>query len=150
MRIMISIVLVCFTCTGFVQADCDTQSAHGPEANDRADQSGTSVRGSGRRFDSYLNAVKAFAETMLRYGTYRYGTEHTPQFATALSRGSVPQLVPASPKMPDWPPRFTQVPNVFMGSDYAHKITIRGGHVGTDVALYEMLYKLSALTHDQY
>jgi hypothetical protein len=83
---------------------------------------------------------------MLQYGTDRYGTEHTPQFATALSRGSVPELVPASPKLPDWPPRFTQVPNVFMGSNYAHKITIRGGNVGTDVALYEMLYKLSALT----
>jgi hypothetical protein len=146
---MISIVLVCLICTCFVQAGCDTQSAHGPEVNDRADQRGTSVRGSVRGFDSYLKAVEDFAETMLQYGTDRYGTEHTPQFATALSRGSVPELVPASPKLPDWPPRFTQVPNVFMGSNYAHKITIRGGNLGTDVALYEMLYKLSALTNDQ-
>jgi hypothetical protein len=149
MRIKISILIVCLICTGFVQADCDTESARDPEANDRAGQSETSVRGSGGRFDSYLKAVKDFAETMLQYGTDRYSTEHTPQFATALSRGSIPELVPASPKLPDWPPRFTQVPNVFMGSDYAHKTTIRGGDVSTDVALYELLYKLSALTNDQ-
>jgi len=146
---MTAIVLVCLTCTGFVQADCDTKNAHGPQENDRADQSETSVRGPGGGVDSYLKAVKDFAETMLQYGTDRYGTEHTPQFATALTRGPIPELVPASPKLPDWPPRFTQIPNVFMGSDYAHKTTIRGGDVSTDVALYEMLYKLSALTHNQ-
>ena len=149
MRTKISIVLVCLICTGFVQADRDTESVHDPEANNRAGQSGTSIHGSGGKFDSYLKAVNDFAETMLQYGTDRYGTEHTPQFATALSRGPIPELVPASPKLPDWPPRFTRIPNVFMGSDYAHKTTIRGGDVSTDVALYEMLYKLSALTHNQ-
>lgn len=149
MRIEISIVLVCLICAGFVQADRNAKSAHGHEANHRADQTGASLRDSGGRSDSYLRAVIDFADTMLQYGTDRYGSQHTPQFATALSRGPVPELPPASPKLPGWPPRFTQVPNVFMGSDYAHKTTIRGGDVSTDVALYELLYKLSALTNDQ-
>jgi hypothetical protein len=140
---------MCLVCTGLVQADCSEESAHGPQGTDRAAQSATSIRGCGETLDSYLRAVKDFAETMLQYGTDRYGAEHTPQFATALTRGAIPELVPASPKLPDWPPRFTQVPNVFMGSDYGHKITIRGGNVGTDVELYGLLYKLSALTDDQ-
>lgn len=101
-----------------------------------------------RETTSYLQRVVDFADTMLLYGTDRYGEIKSPYLATALTRVTIPELVPASPKLPDWPPRFTQVPNVFNGSDYAHKITIRGGDVGTDVALYQMLYLLSDVTGD--
>ena len=94
----------------------------------------------------YLQRVIDFGDTMLEHGTDRYGAVHSPQFATALTRGAVPEIVVESPKASAWPPRFTLLPNVFMGSDYAHKITIRGGNVGADGELYQMLYLLTEMT----
>lgn len=95
---------------------------------------------------NYLDRVTRFADTMLRDGTDRYGREQSPLFANALTRDARPALVEASPKDKEWPPRFTALPNVFMDSDHAHKLSIAGADVGADLGLYQLLYDLSDVT----
>lgn len=98
----------------------------------------------------YLSRVTAYADTMLQYGCDRYGSETSPLFATALTRDATPELVVESSKFDEWPPRWTALPNVFVESDYAHKITIRGADYGTDVALHKLLWRLSDITGDPH
>jgi hypothetical protein len=98
----------------------------------------------------YLTAVKAYADVMIEYGTDHYGPQHTPQFAGMLIRTDPPALPPD----PVFPPPGSKtderlvlnLPNIFKGSNLAHKVTYRGGDVGDDAGLYQLLYRLSEVT----
>ena len=87
------------------------------------------------------------ADEMVAHGTDRYGREHTPQFAGLLMRTSPPVLPPD--------PVFARkgscldvrsvvnLPNIYRSGNLAHKITLRGGDVADDAALYQLMYALS-------
>lgn len=95
----------------------------------------------------YRSLVRAFADEMAAHGTDRYGREHTPQFAGFLMRTNPPVLPPD--------PVFARkgsgldvrsvvnLPNIYRSGNLAHKITLRGGDVADDAALYQLLYALS-------
>ncbi len=96
---------------------------------------------------SYRSLVRAFAEEMVAHGADRYGREHTPQFASFLMRTAPPELPPDpvfARKGSGLDERsVVNLPNIYRSGNLAHKITLRGGDVADDAALYRLLYALS-------
>jgi len=97
--------------------------------------------------ENYREKAVEFANEMIRYGTDRYGREHSPLFAGMLIRSEIPSLPPDvvitgkgdQPK----PGIALNIPNVFRGSNLAHKITYRGSDANNDVGLLKLLYGIS-------
>ena len=100
----------------------------------------------------HANRVLRFADEMIASGTDRWGREHTPQFASMLLRADPPQLLPDAvfPVEARGVKRMhvQNLPNVYKGNNRAHKITYRGGDVGSDAALYQLLYAVTRETGD--
>ncbi|MDE0102869.1 MAG: hypothetical protein OXN89_10860, partial [Bryobacterales bacterium] len=94
--------------------------------------------------------ARRFADEMIVAGTDRWGREHSPQFASMLLRTDPPELLPDAVFPTEGRPfqrmPVTNLPNIYKGNNRAHKITYRGGDVGSDVALYQLLYSLTAAT----
>jgi len=96
----------------------------------------------------YRSLVRAFADEMVAHGTDRYVREHTPQFAGFLMRTNPPELPPDpvfARKGSGLDERsVVNLPNIYRSGNLAHKITLRGGDVADDAALYQLLYALSS------
>ncbi len=92
----------------------------------------------------YARLARDFADAMLLHGTDRYGSQHTPQFASLLSRTDRPRLLPNPIYLEK--SQLGNLPNVLIGNNRPHKITYRGGDVGSDAGLYQLLYALSNST----
>ncbi len=101
---------------------------------------------------NYRGKAMDFAKEMIVYGTDRYGREHSPLFAGMLIRSEIPTLPPdliisgqgEQPK----PGIALNIPNVFRGSNLAHKVTYRGSDANNDVGLLKLLYSISEETGD--
>ena len=102
--------------------------------------------------ENYREKAVDFADEMIQYGTDRYGREHSPLFAGMLIRSEIPSLPPdlvitgkgEQPK----PGIALNIPNVFRGSNLAHKITYRGSDANNDVGLLKLLYGISEASGD--
>jgi len=83
----------------------------------------------------YFFKVKAYADYMITHGRDRYGKEHSPLFATTLSRetGNVYQNNP-----PDAPKGIRRQDR-----------TWRGSNTSKDNGLYRILFKLTEITGDE-
>jgi len=88
------------------------------------------IQSSGQR--DYLTIVKSYADAMIAGGRDTYGTEHSPLFASALDRTTM--RIGA----------FDEIEGV-----RTNDRSLGGANPQTDVELYAILYRLTALTNEK-
>ncbi|HUU29347.1 MAG TPA: hypothetical protein VM123_16210 [archaeon] len=80
----------------------------------------------------YLAMVRSYADTMIQYGRDRYGPEHSPLFAYALTRDKEPTLI-------------TKIPGESPDIRNADR-TLGCANPGSQHGLYQLLYALEGMT----
>jgi hypothetical protein len=80
----------------------------------------------------YLELVKAYADTMIKGGRDTYGEQHSPLFASAMSRKTLKIGM------------FPEIPGVRTGDR-----SLAGANPQTEYGLYSLLYELTQLTGEK-
>jgi len=98
----------------------------------------------GKKRTDYLEIVKGYADTMLKYGRDNYGMEHSPLFATMLDRKTL-RMFSEEDQRRLWRIRLDDWEN--WGIRNRDRI-FKGANPHHDENLYQVLYELAKITGD--